>query len=78
MRPYGPNLRLQDAADRRDGAAVYYRVHVAGTGRLGSAKYGTGAGTESYGYRNTAVQVVLVKKGERPMMSGYGRAAYKR
>jgi uncharacterized protein YjdB len=57
---------------------IYYRVHVAGTGWLGWAKNGAGAGTESYGYRNTAVQVVLVTKGERPLMSGYGRAAYKR
>lgn len=57
---------------------IYYRVHVAGTGWLGWAKNGAGAGTESYGYRNTAVQVVLVKKGERPLMSAYGRAAYKR
>ena len=57
---------------------IYYRVHVAGTGWLGWAKNGAGAGTESYRYRNTAVQVVLVKKGERPLMSGYGRAAYKR
>ena len=57
---------------------IYYRVRVAGTGWLGWAKNGGGAGTESYKYRNTAVQVVLVKKGERPLMSGYGRAAYKR
>ncbi|WP_285100507.1 hypothetical protein [Promicromonospora sp. MEB111] len=57
---------------------IYYRVHVAGTGWLGWAKNGAGAGTESYKYRNTAVQVVLVKKGERPLMSAYGRAAYKR
>ncbi|MFC8796286.1 hypothetical protein ACFT2C_01010 [Promicromonospora sp. NPDC057138] len=57
---------------------IYYRVHVAGTGWLGWARNGAGAGTESYTYRNTAVQVVLVKKGERPLMSGYGRAAYKR
>lgn len=56
---------------------LYYRVHVAGTGWLGWAKNGAGAGTESYRYRNTAVQVVLVKKGERPLMSGYGRAPYK-
>jgi hypothetical protein len=54
---------------------VYYRVHVAGTGWLGWAKNGAAAGTRSYSYRNTAVQVVLVKKGERPLMSG--RAAYK-
>ncbi|PUB28739.1 hypothetical protein C8K30_103160 [Promicromonospora sp. AC04] len=27
---------------------------------------------------DTAVQVVLVKKGESPLMSGYGRAAYRR
>jgi len=56
---------------------TYYRVHVAGTGWLGWAKNGAAAGTRSYGYRNTAVQVVLVKKGERPLMSAYGRAAYK-
>ncbi len=57
---------------------IYYRVHVSGVGWLGWAKNGGGAGTESYRYRNTAVQVVLVKKGERPLMSGYGRAAYRR
>jgi uncharacterized protein YjdB len=57
---------------------IYYRVHVAGTGWLGWARNSGRAGTESYRYRNTAVQVVLVKKGERPLMSGYGRAAYKR
>ncbi|MFJ3402701.1 hypothetical protein [Promicromonospora sp. NPDC090134] len=57
---------------------IYYRVHVAGTGWLGWARNGAGAGTESYGSRNTAVQAVLVKKGERPLMSAYGRAAYKR
>ncbi|MFE7509379.1 hypothetical protein [Promicromonospora sp. NPDC057488] len=56
---------------------IYYRVHVAGTGWLGWARNNGRAGTESYKYRNTAVQVVLVKKGERPLMSGYGRAAYK-
>ncbi|WP_157237275.1 hypothetical protein [Promicromonospora sukumoe] len=56
---------------------LYYRVHVAGTGWLGWARNNGRAGTESYKYRNTAVQVVLVKKGERPLMSAYGRAAYK-
>jgi uncharacterized protein YjdB len=63
-----------EMANRYD---IYYRVHVAGTGWLGWAKNGAAAGTRSYGYRNTAVQVVLVKKGERPLMSAYGRAAYK-
>ncbi|WP_369370305.1 hypothetical protein AB1046_16100 [Promicromonospora sp. Populi] len=57
---------------------IYYRVYVAGTGWLGWAKNGAGAGTESYGQRNTAVQVVLVKKGERAPMNGNGRAAYQR
>ncbi|MFI2487296.1 hypothetical protein ACH47X_10335 [Promicromonospora kroppenstedtii] len=56
---------------------LYYRVHVAGTGWLGWARNNGRAGTESYKYRNTAVQVVLVKKGERPLMSAYGRAAYR-
>ncbi|MGW2096048.1 hypothetical protein [Promicromonospora sukumoe] len=56
---------------------VYYRVHVAGTGWLGWAKNGAAAGTLSYRYRNTAVQVVLVEKGERSPMSSQGRAAYK-
>lgn len=57
---------------------IYYRVHVAGKGWLGWARNGSGAGTESYSYRNTAVQVVLVKKGERALMSGYDRPAYLR
>jgi len=57
---------------------IYYRVHVAGTGWLGWAKNGAGAGTEAYKYRNTAVQAVLVPKGERPLMNGSGRAAYRR
>lgn len=56
---------------------LYYRVYVAGTGWLGWARNGAAAGTTWYGYRNTAVQVVLVKKGERPLMSASGRAAYK-
>lgn len=57
---------------------LYYRVHVAGTGWLGWARNNGAAGTESYAHRNTAVQVVLRKKGERPLMSWDGRAAYKR
>ncbi|MFI2361416.1 hypothetical protein [Promicromonospora sp. NPDC019610] len=57
---------------------IYYRTYLAGTGWLGWARNGGGAGTESYTKRVTAVQVVLVKKGERPLMSGYGRAAYRR
>ena len=57
---------------------LYYRVHVAGVGWLGWARNGAGAGTESYRYRNTAVQAVLVKKGERALMSYGGRAAYRR
>jgi uncharacterized protein YjdB len=57
---------------------IYYRVHVAGTGWLGWARNNGAAGTESYAHRNTAVQVVLMKKGGRPLMSGSGRAAYKR
>lgn len=92
-RPYVGDTKVAGTYDRTDRTAaykmrltgemaqqydIYYRVHVAGTGWLGWAKNGAGAGTESYGYRNTAVQVVLVKKGERPLMSGYGRAAYKR
>lgn len=63
-----------EMANRYD---IYYRVHVAGTGWLGWARNGAAAGTQSYSYRNTAVQVVIVKKGELPLMSAYGRAAYK-
>jgi uncharacterized protein YjdB len=63
-----------EMANRYD---IYYRVHVAGTGWLGWAKNGAAAGTTWYGDRNTAVQVVLVAKGERPLMSAAGRAAYK-
>lgn len=55
---------------------IYYRVHVAGTGWLGWARNGAAAGAASYKARNTAVQVVLVKKGERALMSANGRAAY--
>lgn len=92
-RPYVSDTKVAGTYDRTDRTSayrmrltgemakqydIYYRVHVAGTGWLGWAKNGAGAGTESYGYRNTAVQVVLVKKGERSLMSGYGRAAYKR
>jgi hypothetical protein len=62
-----------EMAERYD---IYYRVHVAGTGWLGWARNGAAAGTASYGPRGTAVQVVLVKKGERPLMSASGRAAY--
>ncbi|MFC7023908.1 hypothetical protein ACFQHV_12235 [Promicromonospora thailandica] len=55
---------------------VYYRVNVAGKGWLGWARNGAAAGAASYKARNTAVQVVLVKKGERALMSAGGKAAY--
>lgn len=74
-RTSGYKMRLTgEMANQYD---VYYRVYVAGTGWLGWARNGAAAGTTWYGHRNTAVQVVLVKKGERALMSASGRAAYK-
>ncbi|MCP2265152.1 hydrophobic W protein [Promicromonospora thailandica] len=56
---------------------LYYRVHVAGVGWLGWARNGAAAGSTSSKPRATAVQVVLVKKGGRTLMSAGGRAAYR-
>ena len=71
LSPHRPHVRVQDAAHRRDGQAV--RPLLPGPrGRHRLARLGkerTGAGTDHTEYRNTAVQVVLVKKGERPLMS---------
>jgi uncharacterized protein YjdB len=90
-RPYVGNNQVAGTYDRSSGTSaykmrltgemarqydLYYRVHVAGTGWLGWARNGAAAGTTWYGHRNTAVQVVLVKKGERALMSPSGRAAY--
>jgi hypothetical protein len=55
---------------------IYYRTHVAGTGWLGWARNSGRAGTESYAKRVTAVQVLLVKKGDPAPPNAYGRAAY--
>jgi uncharacterized protein YjdB len=55
---------------------IYYRTHVAGTGWLGWARNSGRAGTESYATRITAVQVLLVKKGDPAPPNAYGRAAY--
>ncbi|MFD7021687.1 hypothetical protein [Promicromonospora sukumoe] len=57
---------------------VYYRAHVAGTGWLGWARNGGEAGSASYAKRVTAVQVLLVPKGDPAPQSGNGRAAYLR
>jgi uncharacterized protein YjdB len=55
---------------------IYYRTYVAGTGWLGWARNSGRAGTESYAKRVTAVQVLLVKKGDPAPPNAYGRAAY--
>lgn len=55
---------------------IYYRTHVAGTGWLGWARNSGRAGTESYATRITAVQVLLVKKGDPAPPNAHGRAAY--
>lgn len=57
---------------------VYYRAYVAGTGWLGWARDGGEAGSASYTNRVTAVQVLLVPKGDPAPQSGNGRAAYLR
>ncbi|MFI8525130.1 hypothetical protein ACIGB8_11815 [Promicromonospora sukumoe] len=57
---------------------VYYRAHVAGTGWLGWARNGGEAGSASYAKRVTAVQVLLVPKGDPAPQSGNGRVAYLR
>lgn len=57
---------------------VYYRAHVAGTGWLGWARDGGESGSASYTNRVTAVQVLLVPKGDPAPQSGNGRVAYLR
>ncbi len=57
---------------------VYYRAHVAGTGWLGWARNGSSAGSASYAKRVTAVQVLLVPKGDPAPQSANGRVAYLR
>ncbi|WP_176168955.1 hypothetical protein [Krasilnikoviella flava] len=57
---------------------VYYRTYVQGVGWLGWAHDGAASGTASYAKRPTAVQVLLVPKGEAAPRSGYGRSAYRR
>jgi hypothetical protein len=57
---------------------VYYRTHIAGTGWLGWAGNGGEAGSASYTNRVTAVQVLLVPKGDPAPQSANGRVAYLR
>lgn len=54
---------------------IYYRVHVANIGWLGWTRNGEIAGSEYYNYAIEALQIQLVKKGEKAPTEG---VAYKR
>ena len=54
---------------------IYYRVHTQTYGWLGWAKNGESAGTEGLGKRMEAIQIRLVKKGEKAP-TGTGAEAF--
>lgn len=70
--------RMRLTGGMADHYRVYYRTYVQGIGWLGWAHDGAASGTASYALRPTAVQVLLVPRGEAAPRSGYGRAAYRR
>lgn len=70
--------RMRLTGGMADRYRLYYRTYVQGIGWLGWAHDGAASGTASYTKRPTAVQVLLVPKGEAAPRSGYGRAAYRR
>ena len=49
---------------------IYYRVHASEFGWLGWAKNGEKAGSEGYARHMEAVEIKLVKKGEKGPQSG--------
>lgn len=69
--------RMRLTGSMADHYRLYYRTYVQGVGWLGWAHDGAASGTSSYTPRPTAVQVLLVPKGEAAPRSGYGRAAYR-
>ncbi|MFE5293877.1 hypothetical protein ACFQ8T_17000 [Isoptericola sp. NPDC056618] len=69
--------RMRLTGTMADHYRLYYRTYVQGIGWLGWAHDGAASGTSSYTARPTAVQVLLVPKGEAAPRSGYGRAAYR-
>ena len=49
---------------------LYYRMHVQDIGWMGWAKNGEKAGSEGYARHMEAVEIKLVKKGEKGPQSG--------
>ena len=62
-------LKIRLTGELSEHYDVYYRTHVQNIGWLGWAKNGEEAGSQGYGYRMEAYQVMLVEKGEEGPVS---------